>query len=70
MTTLSLNLLRALRSLRASLVAPAVALCGLAVMASAAHADPLVFTVDSTQSYLTLNIPNFTISTGNASSAI
>ena len=36
-------------------------------MASAAHADPLVFTVDSTQSYLTLNIPNFTISTGNAS---
>lgn len=64
MTTLSMNLPRALRSLCATLFAPALALCGLAFLASAAHADPLTFSIDSTQSFLTLNIPNFTISTG------
>ena len=32
---------------------------------STAHADALQFTVDSTQSYLTLNIPNYSMS-GNS----
>jgi len=31
-------------------------------MASAAQADPLTFTLDSSQSYVTLSIPNFTLS--------
>lgn len=46
----------------------ALAACALALSAAQAHADPLSFTVDQTQSYLTLNIPNFSLSTsvGNA----
>ena len=44
----------------------ALAVCVLALSAAQVRADTLSFTVDSTQSYLTLNLPNFTISTGNA----
>lgn len=65
MTTSSLTFLRALTALRVNLLAPALALCGIAFGASAARADALTFTVDSSQSYITLNIPNFTYS-GNA----
>jgi hypothetical protein len=62
MTTSCLNLPCARTSLRVNLLAPALALCGIALAASAARADALSFTVDSTQSYLTLNIPNFSLS--------
>lgn len=43
---------------RASLPLIAVC-CAFALLPSLAHADNLSFTVDSSQSYLTLNIPNF-----------
>jgi hypothetical protein len=43
-----------------------LAVCTLALMTSAAQAQiGLTFTVDSTQSYLTLNIPNFSYSGNN-----
>jgi hypothetical protein len=45
------------------LATAALAVCGVALMASAAQAQiGLTFTVDSSQSYLTLAIPNFSIS--------
>jgi len=51
------------KSKRFRLATAALAVCGVALMASAAQAQiGLTFTVDSTQSYITLNIPNFTIS--------
>jgi hypothetical protein len=62
MITTNFAFAHALQSLRTHLFAPALALCGLAFMASAAQADPLTFTLDSTQSYVTLNIPNFSLS--------
>jgi hypothetical protein len=50
----------------------AMAACVLALSAAQARADALTFTVDSSVSYLTLNIPNFTLSTalGNATIAL
>jgi len=62
MITTNFAFSHALQSLRTHLFAPALALCGLALMASAAQADPLTFTLDSTQSYVTLSIPNFSLS--------
>ncbi|HEY4313555.1 MAG TPA: PEP-CTERM sorting domain-containing protein [Pirellulales bacterium] len=62
MTTSCYVLPRAQKSLRSQWLAPAFALCGLALLTSTVQADPLTFTVDSTQSYLTLNIPNFSLS--------
>ena len=59
MTTSSLKFRCARTALRVNLLAPALALCGMAFGASAARADALTFTVDSTKSYITLNIPNF-----------
>ncbi len=38
----------------------ALAVCVLALSAAQVRADALSFNVDSSQSYLTLNIPNFT----------
>ncbi|HEY4313554.1 MAG TPA: PEP-CTERM sorting domain-containing protein [Pirellulales bacterium] len=40
----------------------AAAACAMALTSSMAKADPLSFTIDSSQSYLTLNIPNFSLS--------
>jgi len=46
-------------------LAAALAVCGVALMTAKAKADALTFTLDSTQSYLTLNIPNFSYSGNN-----
>jgi len=62
MTTLSNTFARALCAHSVRFFAPALALCGLAFAQTAARADALTFTVDSAQSYLTLNIPNFSLS--------
>jgi hypothetical protein len=43
-------------------LAVAVAMGAVALMSAQAKADALSFTVDSSQSYLTLNIPNFSLS--------
>ena len=43
-------------------LAVALAVGAVALMSAKAQADPLSFTIDSTQSYLTLNIPNFSLS--------
>jgi len=46
-------------------MAAAVAAAGVALTATAVQATPLTFTLDSTQSYLSLAIPNFSISGNN-----
>ena len=43
-------------------LAVALAAGAVALMSAKAQADALSFTIDSTQSYLTLNIPNFSLS--------
>lgn len=55
-----------IRIKRAKLATPVLTACVLAMMTTTVHAQlGLTFTVDSTQSYLTLNVPNFSYS-GNA----
>ena len=43
-------------------LAAALAVVAVALMSAKAQADALTFTVDSSQSYITLNIPNFSYS--------
>jgi len=62
MTSTILSTVRAHVVNRAHLFAAALVLCGLALSASNVQADPLTFTIDSAQSYVTLTIPNFTFS--------
>jgi hypothetical protein len=46
-------------------LAAALAVVAVALMSAKAQADALTFTVDSSQSYITLNIPNFSYSGNN-----
>jgi hypothetical protein len=48
-----------------SLFTACLVYCGIALVASTGAADPIGFELDSTQSYITLSIPNFTLS-GNS----